>query len=179
MPKWRRDSIFGNGPRAPLDRNGRARFKFLLRAHRSANRLTADHLKVGEVLESALGDDGRLDLAHATIAERALCHVATVKRALARLRELGLVSWVRRLVRGPDTGWRAEQTSNAYRLFDAPSLSLPQRIKSRFTGRAACASQQSAPLPAVSAEERAAAQAALAAVIERRRPCLRLKLAGG
>ncbi len=50
---------------------------------------------------NSAGPDGRLDLAHATIAERALCHVATVKRALARLQELGLVDWVRRLVRGP------------------------------------------------------------------------------
>jgi hypothetical protein len=89
--RWHKKSIFGPGPRVPLDGNGRARFKFLLRAHRSAKRLTADQMKVGEVLESALGDDGRLDLAHAMIAERALCHVATVKRALARLQGLGLV----------------------------------------------------------------------------------------
>jgi hypothetical protein len=66
-------------------------------------------LDVAEVLVSALGDDGRLDLAHATIAERALCHPATVRRALGRLRDVGLVYWVRRLVRGPDTGWRCEQ----------------------------------------------------------------------
>jgi hypothetical protein len=114
MPRWRKHSVFGDGPRVRLDRNGRARFKFLLRAHRRANRLTADQVDVAEVLESALGDDGRLDLAHATIAERALCHVATVKRALVRLRDIGLIDWTRRLVRGPDTGWRCEQTSNAY-----------------------------------------------------------------
>ena len=112
--RWHKTSIFGAGPRVPLDGNGRAQFKFLLRAYRSAQRLTADQVKVGEVLERALGDDGRLDLAHATIAERALCHVATVKRALTRLQALGLVDWVRRLVRGPDTGWRVAQTSNAY-----------------------------------------------------------------
>jgi hypothetical protein len=56
-PKWRKDSIFGAGPRQPLDRNGRARFKFLARAHRGAGRLTADHLEVAEVLVSALGDE--------------------------------------------------------------------------------------------------------------------------
>jgi hypothetical protein len=114
MPRWHKGSIFGDGPRVRLDRNGRARFRFLARAHRSANRLTADHLDVAEVLVSALGDDGRLDLSHETIAMRALCHVATAKRALARLRELGLIDWTRRLVRGAATGWRCEQTSNAY-----------------------------------------------------------------
>ena len=114
MPRWRKDSIFGDGPRQPLDRNGRARFRYLCRAHRGANRLTANDVAVAEVLVSALGDDGRLDLAHASIAERALCHPSTVRRALARLRDLGLVSWIRRLVRGPDTGWRCEQGSNAY-----------------------------------------------------------------
>ena len=107
MPRWRRDSIFGPGQRQRLDRNGRARFRFLTRQHRRVNRLTANDVAVGEVL-SALGDDGRLDLAHNTIAERALCHLATVRRALVRLRGLGLATWVRRLVRGSSTGWRCE-----------------------------------------------------------------------
>ncbi len=128
--------------------------------------LTACDLDVAEVLVSALGDDGRLDLAHATIAERALCHPTTARRALQRLRELGLVQWVRRLVRGSDTGWRAAQTSNAYCLFDAPRLSLPHRIlKTRFTGRAACASQQRLAQPIATSAEIAVAREAL----ERRR----------
>ena len=114
MPRWRRDSIFGPGQRQRLDRNGRARFRFLTRQHRRVNRLTANDVAVGEVLVSALGDDGRLDLAHNTIAERALCHPATVRRALVRLRDLGLVTWARRLVRCSSTGWRCEQGSNAY-----------------------------------------------------------------
>ena len=114
MPRWRRDSLFGPGPRQRLDRNGRARFRFLTRQHRGGSRLTANDVAMGEVLVSALGDDGRLDLAHNTIAERALCHPATVRRALVRLRDLGLVTWVRRLVRGSSTGWRCEQGSNAY-----------------------------------------------------------------
>ena len=37
MPRWRKDSIFGYGPRQPLDRERRARFRFLIRAHRGAN----------------------------------------------------------------------------------------------------------------------------------------------
>ncbi len=40
--------------------------------------------------------------------------LATVKRCLARLQSLGFLIWARRLVRASDTGWRAEQTSNAY-----------------------------------------------------------------
>lgn len=120
MPKWHRNSIFGDGPRQPLDRNSRARFKFLLRLHRSALRLTANDVAVGEVLVSALGDDGQLDPSHQTIADRALCAIATVKRALVRLRDLGLVSWTRRLVRVAEHRansthvWRVEQTSNSY-----------------------------------------------------------------
>jgi len=82
------------------------------------------------------------------------------------LRELGLIQWVRRLVRGSDTGWRAAQTSNAYCLFDALCLSPPRRIlKICFTGRAACASQQRPATPIATPAEIAAAREAL----ERRR----------
>jgi hypothetical protein len=85
---------------------------------------------------------------------------------LQRLRELGLVQWVRRLVRGSDTDWRAAQTSNAYCLFDAPRLSLPHRnLKTCFTGRAACASQQRLAQPIATSAEIAVAREAL----ERRR----------
>jgi hypothetical protein len=111
----------------PLDRNGRARFRYLLHAHRAAKRLTADAVAVGEMLVRALGDDGRLDLAHATIAARAQCHVATVKRALVKLRALGLVDWVRRLVRDARSGWRCEQASNAYQLRAAACEAQPAR----------------------------------------------------
>jgi hypothetical protein len=54
--KWRKNSIFGLGPRVRLDRNGRARFKFLLRAHRSANRLTADQVALPVILMSGYND---------------------------------------------------------------------------------------------------------------------------
>ena len=117
---WHRNSTFGDGPRVPLDRNGRARFAFLLRHHRQHGRLTADHREVGDVLLSALGADGQLDLAHATIAARAGCHVATVKRALGRLRALGLVQWTLRLVRDAASSWRCEQASSAYVLVPSP-----------------------------------------------------------
>jgi hypothetical protein len=37
---WRHDSIFGDGPRQPLNRDERARYKFLLNAHHKAGRIT-------------------------------------------------------------------------------------------------------------------------------------------
>lgn len=116
MPKWRRDSIFGTGPRRPLDREQRARFRALLHLHRRPGRLTLACVAVGRVLLDMLGADGRLDPSHATLAARAAVDVATVKRALVRLRELGFVAWARRLIRDAGTGWRAEQVTNAYAL---------------------------------------------------------------
>ena len=49
-----------------------------------------------------------------TIAADAGAGPRTVRRALARLAELRLLSWVRRLVRTAD--WRTEQISSAYAL---------------------------------------------------------------
>jgi hypothetical protein len=166
MPKWRRDSIFGTGPRQPLNREQRARVRFLARQHRMANRITANDLCVVDCLISALGTDGRLDLSYATIAARVGCHVATVGRALGRLRALGLVSWVRRLVRSSFLSWRCQQASNAYCLLpEAPSfLNL-----TKPTSGAACASQRLTTLlrPTASIADGsvvAAARAALAAI---------------
>ena len=66
-----------------------------------------------------LGEDGRCDPAHATLAADAGCGERTVRRALAGLRDAGMLTWEQRVVRRP---WpeggagatRAEQTSNAY-----------------------------------------------------------------
>jgi hypothetical protein len=110
---WRRDSLFGAGPRRPLDREQRARFRFLLNAHRRVGRLTRAGKDVGEALVKRLGVDGQLDPSHDTLAGDAGCSDRTVRRALDAMKALGLVIWQRRLVR---TGWRTEQTSNAYLL---------------------------------------------------------------
>lgn len=119
MPKWRKDSIFGPGRRVALDRNARARFIWLVRADRRHSRLSASGEDVAVELVKLLGDSGRLDPAHATLAARVGCHLATVKRSLNRLRELGRLTWERRLRRDAGTGWRAEQISNAYILCPA------------------------------------------------------------
>lgn len=113
---WHRGSLFGSGPRRPLDREQRARFRYLLNAHHRAGRLTRAARDVGEALVRRVGTDGQCDPSHATLAEDAACEVRTVQRATDAMRDLGLLRWQRRLVRN---GWRAEQTSNAYELLTA------------------------------------------------------------
>jgi hypothetical protein len=97
----------------PLDRNQRARFRFLLNAHRQARRLTRAARDVGGALLKRLGENGHLDPSYRTLARDADCDPRTVGRALTAMRALGLIRWDRRIVR---SGWRAEQTSNAYEL---------------------------------------------------------------
>ncbi len=131
MPRWRRDSTFGPGPRRPLDRNARARFLWLVRQHRRPNGLSSGHQKVAEALVRLLGADGRLNPAHAFLARLAAVSEDTVGRALARMRDLGLLLWQRRLRRDAATGWRCEQTSSSYVLTPAacdPQIAAPVQI---------------------------------------------------
>src|SRR3954471_21246668 len=121
--RWRRGSVFGDGRRVPLDRERRARFRFLLSAHRRARRLTPTAELVGAALLKRLGVDGQCDPSHATLAADAGCSARTVGRATAAMRELGLLRWQTRLVRNQ---WRAEQTSNAYELVPAAALPVPR-----------------------------------------------------
>lgn len=132
MPRWRRDSIFGDGPRAPLDRNGRARFRFLVEAHHRAGRLTRAARDVALALLQRHGQDGRLDPSHATVAEDAACCERTVRRACEALHGLGLLRWVRRLLRD---GPYVEQTSNAYELMPAGATVPAMRIGDGQNGR--------------------------------------------
>jgi hypothetical protein len=116
---WRRGSVFGDGRRVPLDRERRARFRFLLSAHRRARRLTPTAELVGTALLKRLGADGQCDPAHATLASDVGCSARTVGRATATMRGLGLLRWDQRLTR---SGWRTEQTSNAYELVPTAEL---------------------------------------------------------
>lgn len=133
MRRWRKDSEFGDGPRVPLDREQRAVFRARLkmRAYRQVGRLTVTASDIGRILVDMLGDGGRLDPSIATLATLAGVDPTTVVRALARLRECGLVTWVRRLVRD---GNRVEQTSNAYVLTvpGTPDLHFAQGVRLRF-----------------------------------------------
>jgi hypothetical protein len=160
---WHRDSIFGDGPRRPLDREQRARFKFLLNAHRRARRLTAHAELVGAALVKRLGVDGQLDPAHATLAADVGCASRTVRRALDAMKAIGLLMWQRRLVRD---GWRVAQTSNAYLLaLTANPHATPSFSCGGQSGRQTT-KQVIHTVPQVSLAEVRAAQAALA---ERRR----------
>ena len=128
MPKWRRASIFGDGPRVPLDRNGRARFSFLLDAHHRTGRLTRAARDVGRALLKRLGVDGQCDPSHATLADDAGCCVRTVERACGAIQAIGLLFWQRRLVRD---GSRVDQTSNAYVLTPALATVPEPRLRDR------------------------------------------------
>lgn len=116
---WHRGSLFGPGPRRPLDREQRARFKFLLRAHARARRISAKCEWVGNALLKRLSTDGQCDPAHETIAADVGCCARTVRRATSAMRALGLLRWRRRLVR---VGWRCAQTSNSYLLVATAAL---------------------------------------------------------
>jgi CRP-like cAMP-binding protein len=100
---WHRSSQFGDGPRRPLDREQRARFRYLVNAHRRARHLTPLAEQIGHALVRRLGEDGQLDPSHDTIAADVGCCARTVRRALGALKALGLVMWQQRVVR---CGWR-------------------------------------------------------------------------
>jgi len=158
---WHRGSVFGDGYRRPLDREKRARFRYLLNAWHRGGRLTRAARDVGEALLRRLGTDGQCDPCHATLANDAGCCDRTVRRATSSMRDLGLLRWQTRLVRA---GWRAEQTSNAYEL--VPALAAPPVLpRARCGGQNVRESQNvliQPLLPLPSPEEAAAAQAALA-----------------
>jgi DNA-binding transcriptional MocR family regulator len=124
--------VFGEGPRRPLDREQRARFKFLLNLHYRARRVTPKGEKVALALLKRLGADGQCDPTHQTLATDVACDEKTVRRALDRLKSLGLVQWVNRIIRD---GWRAAQTSNGYLLVPTEVVNLPADRPARCGGQ--------------------------------------------
>ncbi|MFL5287144.1 MAG: hypothetical protein ACJ8AW_40790 [Rhodopila sp.] len=170
---WHRDSIFGHGPRQPLNRDERARCKYLLNAHHRAGRITRACRDIGMALLKRLSTTGRCDPSHATLAADVGCKtVKTSERATMALKALGLLTWVRRLVRSSGTGWRAEQTSNAYVLLPSlASLNAPRPCDRQNVAETNSfdRSKEYSFVPVFSDDERAAALAALA---ERRRVVL-------
>jgi hypothetical protein len=85
MPSFHKASIFGPGPRVPLDREHRAQFRAKLALQRRPGRLTIAAALVGRVLVDMLGPDGRLDPTICTVASLARVAPVTVKRALVQL----------------------------------------------------------------------------------------------
>lgn len=124
--RFHHESIFGPGPRQPLDRNQRERWRFLINAHHLAGRLTRAARDVGRELLKRLGADGQCDPSQATLAADTGCTERTVRDALRSLRSLGLLNWVRRLVRD---GSRVEQTSNAYVLTPSNPAIPAERLR--------------------------------------------------
>lgn len=165
---WHAGSLFGAGPRRPLDRNGRRLWLAMVDNARRAGHLTALHLETARALLRRLSVDGQLDPAHATIARDASCSERTVRRALAVLADLGLLRWQRRLVRA---GWRTEQTSNAYEIL------IPDRPLTAPTPRPACGGQAGretlkADLPLADAAAVQAAKQALDRIAKERQALL-------
>jgi hypothetical protein len=92
MPRWRRNSIFGLGPRVPLDREQHSQFRAKLLLQRRPGRLTLAAVQIGRIMLDMLGADGQLDPSVATLAIRTAVHPSTVTRALARLKECAFLT---------------------------------------------------------------------------------------
>ena len=161
---WHQGSVFGDGPRHPLDRERRAQWKARIEMHRRAGRITDGEAHVAEALIKRLGQDGRCDPSHERLADDSGESVSTVKRALKALASAGccMLTWVRRLIR---TGSRVQQTSNAYLLTLGDPPKLPANRCEVQSGRATLPTANSSLQQGdVSPRERRAAQEALAAV---------------
>jgi IclR helix-turn-helix domain len=111
LRRFHKGSVFGTGPRVALCREQRAQWRARLLLARRPGGLTIGAQAVGLALLRLLGEGGQLDPEVATIADLARVSRSTALRALAQLKALGFLTWARRLVR---SGWRVEQTSNAY-----------------------------------------------------------------
>jgi hypothetical protein len=129
----RREKIFGEGPRVPLDREAKVRIMHLARALKHKTEpgkhygvLTG---KFVDVLHAMLwlihdGRSGQCNPSYATIADKADCAMSTVCEAIKALELAGILSWVNRIVRVRirerdllgqwATTWRVLRTSNAY-----------------------------------------------------------------
>ena len=150
---WHRGSVFGPGPRRPLDRSAKGRWLFTVRQHAARHELSRAERDVLEQLPEHLSRDGRCDPSYERLGADSGTCARTAQRAVRRAAELGLLRWQCRIVRA---GWRAEQTSNAYELLlpdqpPAPAIA-PRAIKleSCFTARESIAAKTAGlavPLP--------------------------------
>jgi len=136
----RREKIFGEGPRIPLDREAKVRIMHLARALKHKV-LPGKHYgiltgKFVDVLHAMLwlihdGRSGQCNPSYETIADKAGCAMSTVCEAIKALELAGILSWVNRIVRARvreqdlfgqwATTWRVLRTSNAYVFRDLTS----------------------------------------------------------
>ena len=168
---WHRDSVFGDGPRIPMCRERRAVWKARIDLARRAGRITDGEAYVGQALLKRLGQDGRCDPSHETLAADSGESVSTVQRALKAFYACGMVTWVRRLWRN---GTRVSQDTNAY-LLTLGEPPNPVRCD-RQRGRETNSLNKSKELPFIMGSEAdiVTAQAALA----RRRQAIEARLFG-
>jgi DNA-binding transcriptional MocR family regulator len=167
---WHRASVFGDGYRVPLDRERRAVWKARVEIHRRAGRLTDGGSYVALALLKRLGSDGRCDPSQQTLADDSGESIDTVQRALKALYAIGMVTWLRRLIR---EGNQVKQTSNSYLLTVGQTPDHCESDSARETRKA----RINKGLPKdptdrvvfdVPTEDRLAALAALADVAQRR-----------
>jgi DNA-binding transcriptional MocR family regulator len=162
-----------------MDHDRRAVFRARLDLHRRAGQITANQKIVGEALLKRLGEDGRCDPSHQTLADDSGESISTVQRALKAFRALGMVSWVRRLVR---VGWRVAQTSNAYLLTLGDTPGKPKKLVLRCDGQADRQTRKRSDstvqpaVPVVSPAEQQEACAALARIDAQRAPVIQARL---
>src|SRR5215475_1450967 len=134
----RREKLFGDGPRVPLDREAKVRITKLAEAlsHRTEKGKHYGVLtgKFVQVLRALLwlihdGRSGQCNPSYDTIADKAGCCAKTVYSAIKALEACGILSWVNRItrIREAETDlfgrrvwvWRVVRTSNAY-VFNDP-----------------------------------------------------------
>ncbi|MBY9062450.1 helix-turn-helix domain-containing protein [Sphingomonas yunnanensis] len=105
--------------------------KVIDRGDRRLRRIDVSVLKA--LLQHLDFASGRLIPEHETIADVAGCHVNSVKASLRRLKDHGLISWVRRTIRTGnehERGPQREQTSNAYHFEHRQKM--PSRLWHRY-----------------------------------------------
>ena len=148
----RREKVFGDGPRLPLDRNAKVQIMHLARAlkHRTEKgkhygRLTGKFVDVLQALVWLIHDSrsGQCNPAYETIADKAHCARSTVAEALVALEAAGILSWTQRIRRVREREldlfgrwvwcWRVVRTSNAYLFHDPkPAVAQGKSSKSEF-----------------------------------------------
>ena len=133
----RREKVFGDGPRVPLDREAKVRIMHLARVLKRKTELGKHYGtltgKFVNVLHAMLwlihdGRSGQCNPAYETIADKAACARSTIWEAIKALESAGILSWVNRItrIRERDTDlfgrsiwvWRVVRTSNAYTFRD-------------------------------------------------------------
>ena len=129
----RRETVYGDGPRVPLDREAKVRIMHLARCLKRRTekgkhygRLTGKFVDVLHAMLWLIHDarSGQCNPSYETIADKAGCCRDTVYEAIRALESAGILSWVQRIKRVrewlPDLlgrrvpVWRVLRISNAY-----------------------------------------------------------------